>query len=86
MKSDGLSTPAWKSPSYTAAAPASPICLVAGGDDAVAPADAVAEAAARAQEATSIRLPVGHFDLLRGRTRRTLLDHVVAFLDDRFDR
>jgi pimeloyl-ACP methyl ester carboxylesterase len=63
-----------------------PTCFVAGSDDPVAPADDVADAAARARDGTFVRLPVGHFDLLRGRTRRALLDHVVAFLDREFDR
>lgn len=63
-----------------------PTCLVSGGEDVVAPPDTVADAAERAREGTLVRLPAGHFDLLRGRTRRTLLDHVAAFLDSTFDR
>jgi pimeloyl-ACP methyl ester carboxylesterase len=64
----------------------SPACFVAGSDDPIAPADDVADAAGRAREGTFVRLPAGHFDLLRGRTRRALLDHIVAFLDAQFDR
>jgi pimeloyl-ACP methyl ester carboxylesterase len=63
-----------------------PTCFVAGDGDGVAPAAEVEAAAESVDDATFVRLPVDHFDVLRGRTRRAVADHVVAFLNGVLER
>ncbi|AZH26245.1 alpha/beta hydrolase [Haloplanus aerogenes] len=58
-----------------------PTLLVAAGDDELAPADTVADAADRIDRSTYLRLPVGHVDAL-GSAFETAASHQLAFLDD----
>ncbi|MFB6108446.1 MAG: alpha/beta fold hydrolase [Haloplanus sp.] len=58
-----------------------PALLVAGRDDALAPAAAVDRAAERMADATFLRLPGDHFDPFSGPAFEEALAHQLAFLD-----
>jgi pimeloyl-ACP methyl ester carboxylesterase len=58
-----------------------PTLLVAGADDEVAPPDATAALADNLHEATLVRLPAGHFDVVAGRASDRALAHELAFLE-----
>jgi pimeloyl-ACP methyl ester carboxylesterase len=69
------------SPVDDADAVACPTLLVAGDRDDVVPASGVADAADALPEATLVRLPAGHFDVLGGRNFERAIAHQLAFLD-----
>lgn len=58
-----------------------PVFVVAGDRDEVVPPETVVDAAAAMPNATLLRLPIGHFDGLRGDGFERVVRHQLAFLD-----